>query len=150
MEKLGRSKEYHAYQEMKVTVEKQSVVEEWKQVLTVKSNRKALFITLTLGILQQGSGIIAVTFFATTIFQLAGSSIEPNIATIIIGVTQIFSSTLTPFFVERIGRRILLIYSTTVCTLSLVSWFDISTDNRQVIVSDLKSCYTWQAGQTKT
>ncbi|XP_013142149.1 PREDICTED: solute carrier family 2, facilitated glucose transporter member 8-like isoform X2 [Papilio polytes] len=51
LEQLGRRKEYHDYEEMNKNVEEHSALEEWKQLLTVKSNRKALFITLTLGIL---------------------------------------------------------------------------------------------------
>lgn len=90
-------------------------------LVTIKSNRKALLITLTLNIFQQLSGVIVVTFFVTTIFDLADSSIEPNIATIIIGITQLGSSCITPFFVERFGRKFLLLLSTAVCFLSLVS-----------------------------
>lgn len=96
---------------------------QWSQIITVRSNRKALLITLSLNILQQMSGVIAVIFFATTIFELADSSVEPNIATIIIGITQIAASSITPFFVERSGRKSLLLFSTAACCLSLVSLF---------------------------
>ncbi|KOB74188.1 Uncharacterized protein OBRU01_09485 [Operophtera brumata] len=92
---------------------------QWSEIFSVRSNRKALFITLSLNILQQMSGVIAVIFFATTIFELADSSVEPNIATIIIGITQIAASSVTPFFVERSGRKSLLLFSTAACCLSL-------------------------------
>ncbi|KAM3959815.1 facilitated trehalose transporter Tret1 [Aphomia sociella] len=89
-----------------------------KDLFTDKSNRRAIFITLTLNILQQMSGIVAVLFFATTIFELAGSSIDPNVATIIIGLTQLVSSCIAPFVVEKGGRKLLLLFSTAVCAFS--------------------------------
>ncbi|CAK1594653.1 unnamed protein product [Parnassius mnemosyne] len=121
MDKLGRLDELDEILAVKYNTEKLSVVEEWKQMITVKSNRKALFITLSLSIFQQTSGIIVVIFFATTIFETAGSSIEPNVATIIIGVTQFVASMLSSFFVERMGRRILLLCSTTIAGLSMAT-----------------------------
>nr|XP_026498754.1 facilitated trehalose transporter Tret1-like [Vanessa tameamea] len=91
----------------------------WINIFTVKANRKSLFITLSLCTLQQTSGVAAVLFFATNIFKIAGSSIRPDIATIIIGATRLLASLVAPFVVERAGRRILLLVSTAFCAISL-------------------------------
>ncbi|XP_045519410.1 facilitated trehalose transporter Tret1-like isoform X2 [Pieris brassicae] len=91
----------------------------WFKIFTVKANRRSLRITLTLCTLQQTSGVAAVLFFATTIFQMAGSSIRPDIATIVIGSTRLVASMIAPFIVERAGRRILLLVSTAFCACSL-------------------------------
>ncbi|XP_022128860.2 facilitated trehalose transporter Tret1-like [Pieris rapae] len=91
----------------------------WIKIFTVKTNRRSLGITLTLCTLQQTSGVAAVLFFATTIFQMAGSSIRPDIATIVIGSTRLLASMIAPFVVERAGRRILLLVSTAFCACSL-------------------------------
>lgn len=119
--KLGRADETENVLATKVNEEKKSNTKEWKEIFTVKPNRRALIITLTLGILQQMSGVVVITFYATTIFDLAGSSISPHIATIVIGVTQLGSSCITPFFVEWSGRKTLLMVSTGLCSISLVS-----------------------------
>ncbi|XP_072932229.1 facilitated trehalose transporter Tret1-like [Epargyreus clarus] len=116
---LGRSDDFQTVLALKDD-EQQSKGKDWTQLLTVKSNRKAMIITVTLNILQQSSGIIAIVFFATRIFELVGSSIRPDISTIIIGVTQMLSSFVTPVFVERNGRKILLLLSTAFSSLSLV------------------------------
>ncbi|CAH4035296.1 unnamed protein product [Pieris brassicae] len=92
----------------------------WFKIFTVKANRRSLRITLTLCTLQQTSGVAAVLFFATTIFQMAGSSIRPDIATIVIGSTRLVASMIAPFIVERAGRRILLLVSTAFCACSLL------------------------------
>ncbi|CAG4932776.1 unnamed protein product [Parnassius apollo] len=91
----------------------------WIKIFTVKANRWSLFITLSLCTLQQLSGVAAVLFFATTIFQMAGSSIRPDLATIIIGATRLVASLIAPALVERAGRRILLLVSTACCAMSL-------------------------------
>lgn len=81
----------------------------------------SLFVTFTLGALQQTSGVAIVLFFATTIFDLAGSTIRPDLATIIIGATRLVSSIIAPTFIDRTGRKLLLLVSTAACALSLVS-----------------------------
>ncbi|XP_038219739.1 facilitated trehalose transporter Tret1-like [Zerene cesonia] len=91
----------------------------WIKIFTVKANRWSLFITLSLCTLQQTSGVAAVLFFATSIFQMAGSSIRPDLATIYIGGTRLIASMVAPFVVERAGRRILLLVSTVFCAVSL-------------------------------
>ncbi|XP_047035819.1 facilitated trehalose transporter Tret1-like [Helicoverpa zea] len=91
----------------------------WVKIFTVKSNRRSLIITFSLLTLQQMSGVAAVLFFVTTIFQLAGSSIRPDLATILVGATRLLSSLIAPTLVERAGRRILLLTSTAFCAVSL-------------------------------
>ncbi|XP_038219738.1 facilitated trehalose transporter Tret1-like [Zerene cesonia] len=94
-------------------------IQDWIEIFTIKSNRISLFLTFTLGAFQQTSGVAVVLFFATTIFKLAGSSIEPHIATIIIGVTRLVSGLIAPTFVDRSGRKILLLVSMAACSISL-------------------------------
>lgn len=53
------------------------------------SNFKAFYICCALVTFQQFSGINAVLFYMTTIFRAAGATLEPDIATIIIGVVQV-------------------------------------------------------------
>uniref|UniRef100_A0A2H1WAI1 SFRICE_008900 n=1 Tax=Spodoptera frugiperda TaxID=7108 RepID=A0A2H1WAI1_SPOFR len=110
------------------------------EMVTVKSNRKALFIILVLNILQQFSGIIAVISFATTIFELTGSSMEPHISTIIVGVTQVGAASIAPLFVDKTGRRILLLISTAACTISLIALgvYFFLYDNGYEIADDLQ------------
>ncbi|XP_063389255.1 facilitated trehalose transporter Tret1-like [Cydia fagiglandana] len=116
---LGRHDEIEEFLASKIEKTEQRNVAEWKELFSIRSNRRALFMLLTLNIFQQMSGIVAMLFFTTSIFELAGSSVTPHIATIIIGVTQLGSSCFTPLFVEWSGRKTLLLLSTAVCGMSL-------------------------------
>ncbi|XP_061723441.1 facilitated trehalose transporter Tret1-like [Cydia pomonella] len=87
----------------------------WFDIFRRRRNRRALMITATLLTIQEGSGIICIMSFATTIFRKAASSVNANVATIALGVTQVFGILLAPLLVERYGRKSLLIFSTAAC-----------------------------------
>ncbi|XP_049880708.1 facilitated trehalose transporter Tret1-2 homolog [Pectinophora gossypiella] len=74
-------------------------------------NFKAFYISCALVFFQQFSGINAVLFYMTNIFEAAGSDLDASIATIIIGAVQVVASLITPFVVDRLGRRLLLLVS---------------------------------------
>lgn len=101
--------------------QKESTKVLWRQLLFKKSNRKALIITVAMYFFQMNSGITFVMFFATKIFHDAGSSIQPYVATIIIGFTCASGSMQSPIFIEKFGRRLLLIISTIGCCICMVS-----------------------------
>ena len=82
--------------------------------------RKAFFIIMTQFFFFQMSGINAVLFYMTTIFIDADIQLEPALATIIVGCVQVIGSLLSTFLVDKIGRKILLILSTTLMTFSLI------------------------------
>ncbi|CAH4035295.1 facilitated trehalose transporter Tret1-like [Pieris brassicae] len=117
---LGRESEIENIMELKNTQVKTNDLEDWKELFTLKCNRKALFITVTISVLNYLSGILVVVFFSTSIFKMADSSVPPSLATIIIGCTQLVGSVIAPLCVEISGRRILLLVSTGVCCVSMV------------------------------
>ncbi|XP_053619872.1 facilitated trehalose transporter Tret1 isoform X2 [Plodia interpunctella] len=75
------------------------------------ANFKAFYISCALVFFQQFSGINAVLFYMTSIFDAAGAGIDSAYATIIIGAVQVVASGITPIVVDRLGRRILLMIS---------------------------------------
>ncbi|XP_011303782.1 facilitated trehalose transporter Tret1-like [Fopius arisanus] len=60
---------------------------------------------------QQFCGISAVVAYTATIFKMAGSSLQPNIATVLVGGTQVLGSWLSTLMMERAGRRPLIMIS---------------------------------------
>lgn len=76
----------------------------------VKSNRKALFITLGLRTVQQFSGVMAITFYAKIIFS-ESSHLSSNISTLLYFVIQLSLCFMSSAIVDKSGRRPLLIIS---------------------------------------
>ncbi|XP_023011500.2 facilitated trehalose transporter Tret1 [Leptinotarsa decemlineata] len=76
-----------------------------------KGTLKAFCMAVGLVTIQQFTGINAVLSYAQTIFEYAGSSLEPEISSIILGAVQLLSSFITPTLVDRFGRKILLLVS---------------------------------------
>lgn len=83
----------------------------FKELFQKPNLRKALILSVGLVAFQQLSGINIVLFCAQSIFDEAAGAIEPEIAAIIISAVQVGSSLMTPFFVEKSGKRFLLIMS---------------------------------------
>lgn len=113
----------------------ESLDEAFKERVTVadlfktKANFKALIYTCVLASFQQLTGINVVLFYMQNIFKAAGSSIPDSQAPIIIGAVQMVASAVTPFVVDRGGRRILLVFSGIGETISLVINFFEFLDN---------------------
>lgn len=80
---------------------------------------RPLGIGLTLLLIQQFSGIDAVIFFTVDIFRASGSSIDGNVATIIVGALQLGSNVASMFVVDRAGRKPLLIGSALVMAIAM-------------------------------
>ncbi|OWM74585.1 sugar transporter ERD6-like 6 [Punica granatum] len=84
--------------------------------------RKRYWFPLMLGIglllLQQLSGINGVLFYSTTIFESAGVS-SSNFATFCLGAIQVIATGVNLWLMDRVGRRLLLIVSSSAMTVSL-------------------------------
>ncbi|XP_045780672.1 facilitated trehalose transporter Tret1-like isoform X2 [Maniola jurtina] len=119
LQDLGRLEEVDKMLKIKNDLNETNTKKEWVELFSLKSNRKALFIVVTINVLQHCSGVLAVMFFSASIFEMAGSSIESNIAMIIIICFQILGSIITPFFIESTGRRRILLMSTAICSFSM-------------------------------
>ncbi|XP_055903799.1 facilitated trehalose transporter Tret1-like [Eupeodes corollae] len=90
-------------------------------IFLIKGYRKALIICCGLLALQQLTGTSVITFNSQSIFSSAKSTLDPAVSTIILGVVQMLSNLLTPFVVERTGRKIVLLISACGMCVTLVA-----------------------------
>nr|XP_043628611.1 probable plastidic glucose transporter 2 [Erigeron canadensis]XP_043628613.1 probable plastidic glucose transporter 2 [Erigeron canadensis] len=70
---------------------------------------KVVFIGSTLFALQQLSGINAVFYFSSTVFRSAG--IPSNLANAFVGIVNLFGSFIALLLMDKLGRRVLLLWS---------------------------------------
>ncbi|XP_069690031.1 facilitated trehalose transporter Tret1-like isoform X2 [Periplaneta americana] len=90
-----------------------------QDLVSTPGARRALVVGLGLMVFQQLSGINAVIFYSVDIFEAAGSTLDPKVAAIIVGVVQVVMSYAASAAVDRAGRRILLLVSASVMALCL-------------------------------
>lgn len=102
---------------------------------------KAFVIIIFIFFFFQMSGINAVIVYTTSIFIDAGVTMDPSVATIILGIVQVFATLATAAFVDRFGRVFLLITS---FTMMIFGHFGIGTyfylkDTQSELLAD----YDW-------
>ncbi|KAF4523518.1 hypothetical protein B566_EDAN013059 [Ephemera danica] len=93
-----------------------------KETFNTKAAQRAMIISVGLMVAQQLSGINAVIFYTDTIFQSAGSTIPSQYSVMIVGLVQVVFTVVAALVIDRLGRRILLLFSFSVmcfCTLLL-------------------------------
>ncbi|ERL95872.1 hypothetical protein D910_00506, partial [Dendroctonus ponderosae] len=90
------------------------------ELFNSKGTRKAFIISAGLLIIQQFSGINAVTGFMENIFRATGSSIPPQAATTLVGVIQVVTVFITSSLIEKLGRKFLLMASAMGAAASII------------------------------
>lgn len=104
-------------------------------LIRTRAAKKALLASLGAMFFQQMSGINAVIFYTVTIFQASGSSMSPELASIVVAIVQTVMSGVAAIIVDRAGRKPLLIFSSSVMTVSLVAlglYFNIKASGNDV------------------
>lgn len=89
---------------------------------------KGVLISLVLILFADTAGIIVITSFLTELFNWAQIQMDVYVATIAVGVIQVAGAVFTAIFVDRFGRRMLLIWScvgTAICFYALGFYFYI-------------------------
>lgn len=104
-----------------------------------KGLRAAFFLSIGLVAFQQLSGVNIIIFYAQSIFTDAGVTLAPELCTIIIGTVQVLASGVTPFLVDKWGKRFLLLLSASGMALSegILALFFYFRENTQQDLSNL-------------
>ncbi|XP_018399375.1 PREDICTED: facilitated trehalose transporter Tret1-like [Cyphomyrmex costatus] len=105
-----------------------------------KATIKGLIIVVGLYIGQQLCGIFAMLSNTEMIFKMSGSSLSPNMSSIIVAAIQLFGSWLATLLVERAGRRPLILLSCVgmcVCHCTIGTFYYLQNFQYEV------SAYSW-------
>ncbi|KAK5640546.1 hypothetical protein RI129_011357 [Pyrocoelia pectoralis] len=107
-------------------------------LFTVSSNRKAILIVMGMRAIQQCSGMLAITFYAQTIFKSASDDLSSSTATIIYFSVHLAVACISSLIMDRTGRRPLLIISTVGTAIALLLeglYFYLKTDHPDLGIS---------------
>lgn len=74
----------------------------FKDLIGTKAGRKAIVACVGLMCFQQLCGIDAVLFYTVNIFQAANSTIDPFLATIVIGLTEVVMTLFVAIVIDRL------------------------------------------------
>lgn len=88
------------------------------QSFSTPAAKKGMILALSVMLFQQFSGINAVIFYASKIFEDAHVKLEPSQSTVIVGVCQIIATYVSTLIIDKLGRKPLLILSGAVMAIS--------------------------------
>lgn len=90
------------------------------QALLAPSSLKPFGILVVYFLLYQWSGVNAITFYAVDIFNQSGTKMDPNTATIILGLIRFLFTIVACIMLRRMGRRPLSFISGIGCSISML------------------------------
>jgi sugar porter (SP) family MFS transporter len=95
--------------------------------LFTRDHRKVIFIALSIGVLNQFSGINAILYYLNDIFVQAGfTAASANVQAVAIGAANLAFTVLAMLLIDAIGRRFLLLIGsmgTALCLLAVAAVF---------------------------
>ena len=98
-----------------------------RQTLFTLNHRKVIFIALSIGVLNQFSGINAILYYLNDIFAQAGfTAASANVQAVVIGAANLAFTVLAMLLIDTIGRRFLLLVGsmgTALCLLAVAVIF---------------------------
>lgn len=119
---------------------KDSILNNIKKLLS-SNNRKAFTIVFSLILSQQLSGNFSTMQYLTSLFEKSKMKMNSDIATIIVFAVGLISGVVATFFVEKAGRRKLLLVSSSFCTiiLSILAFYLFKIDGENNVSSPDKT-----------
>lgn len=90
-----------------------------KVVFCNKVNRRAMIIVLVAFFAKHYSGYLTILAYTQDIFTYSGFSLKPELSSIVVACIKVLSGLLGVKIVDKLGRRILMLYTGIFASLSL-------------------------------
>lgn len=110
------------YKEIKEACEKAEIAKgSFFEMVKKRSNWPPLIIGVMIQVFQQFTGINAIMFYAPVLFQTVGMKTGASLASsVITGFINVLSTCLAVYFVDKAGRRFLLLLACVIMFISQV------------------------------
>ncbi|KAG5871040.1 hypothetical protein JTB14_021187 [Gonioctena quinquepunctata] len=93
-----------------------------KDLLFEKHYRKCLLISIGLLAIQHSSGFSAIQAYSETVLQESSNFFSPQVANSIYYLVAFIATMISPLVIERLGRKLLLLLSAGLTSLSLFAY----------------------------
>lgn len=102
-----------------------------------RRHRKPVLLAIAIGMFNQLSGINAILYYLNDIFERAGfSRVSGDVQAVVIGFTNLLFTLIAMFFIDRFGRRRLLLTGaggTAVCLAGVATIFAANRDQYMLV-----------------
>ncbi|NQW27367.1 MAG: sugar porter family MFS transporter [Flammeovirgaceae bacterium] len=106
--------------EKSISLDKEMTKAKWKDILK-PSLRFIMLIGLTIGVLQQITGINAIYFYATSIFKQTGIGTDASFSSgVLLSTVTVIFTFIAIYLIDKAGRRPLLLIGTAGIAISLL------------------------------
>ncbi|HVY95011.1 MAG TPA: sugar porter family MFS transporter [Bryobacteraceae bacterium] len=130
LRKIGETDPHREIENIERTLRAQQ--ERQHERLFQKRNRKPVLLAIAIGMFNQLSGINAILYYLNDIFERAGfSRVSGDVQAVAIGFTNLLFTLIAMFFIDRFGRRRLLLtgaVGTAVCLAGVATIFAANRD----------------------
>ena len=123
---LGSESESKSEAERMIAAAKRSPAAN-RPILFTRQHRKVIFLAVSIGVLNQLSGINAILYYLNDIFAQAGfTAASANLQAVAIGAANLAFTVLAMFLIDTMGRKFLLLVGslgTALCLLGVAAVF---------------------------
>lgn len=91
----------------------------FKSLFATKERRKSMFLSVSVMIALQTTGIFPILNFTEKVFSMSGNSLTPSQSSLIIALIQLIASCFCSVLIERTGRKPLLVSALMTMSVSL-------------------------------
>lgn len=143
LQRLRRTKDVdNEFEDIKIAVERQMKESgTWKDLVTVKANRKALVALLFLRTSQTFTGIYVFAAYTQFIFEKAGGNFSAQTSAILYTGLTFLMYSISSSFSDKLGRRVAFITSmflASIVVFAEATYFLIDIKYKSVDLSDLQ------------
>ena len=112
------------FEQIKIACERAREVKDPFKKLMKLSSMPLLVIAIMMQVFQQFTGINAIMFYAPVLFQTVGFENDASLlSAVIIGLVNVFSTLVSIYAVDKVGRRKLLLQACVQMFISQVTYF---------------------------
>lgn len=113
----------------------------WRDLICIKSNRRALTAGIFLRFSQQFSGCSSFAIYTQYIFLQAGGQVSAEYSSIIYVAGMTIANIIASFALDKFGRRLAILSSLIACSLILISessFFYVSLQRPDIDISSIR------------